>query len=172
MDTVRFESDPPGAEAKVSNGQTCRTPCAARLLPGQRCLHVTFTLDGYQPETETLELGLDRRRHHRSCGRTRSLRAIDARAAAAEAQKKPVAQETRGQTEAEAAKQAAPPAPSAAAPPAAAPPPAPSPGPRPSRLSLALAQRFAHRQRFVGMPARQTARWTGSVPISMARMPI
>ena len=31
LDTVSFESEPPGAEAKTSNGQTCRTPCALAL---------------------------------------------------------------------------------------------------------------------------------------------
>jgi len=55
MDTVQFESDPPGAEAKVSNGQTCRTPCAL-ALPTAAPLTVTFTLNGYQPETENLEV--------------------------------------------------------------------------------------------------------------------
>lgn len=54
MDTVRFESEPPGAEAKTSNGQTCRTPCAL-ALPVDAPLTVTFTLTGYLPETETLE---------------------------------------------------------------------------------------------------------------------
>jgi hypothetical protein len=55
MDTVRFESEPPGAEAKTSNGQTCRTPCAL-ALPTEAPLTVTFTLDGYQPETDQLEV--------------------------------------------------------------------------------------------------------------------
>lgn len=55
MDSVQFESDPPGAEAKVSNGQTCRTPCAL-ALPTEAPLTVTFTLNGYQPETENLEV--------------------------------------------------------------------------------------------------------------------
>jgi hypothetical protein len=55
MDTVRFESDPPGAEAKTSNGQTCRTPCAL-ALPMNAPLTVTFTLNGYQPESEKIEL--------------------------------------------------------------------------------------------------------------------
>lgn len=55
MDTVRFESEPPGAEAKTSNGQSCRTPCAL-ALPSSGPLSVTFTLTGYQPETETLEV--------------------------------------------------------------------------------------------------------------------
>jgi outer membrane biosynthesis protein TonB len=54
MDTVRFESVPPGAEAKTSNGQTCRTPCAL-ALPVNSPLTVTFTLNGYQPESETIE---------------------------------------------------------------------------------------------------------------------
>lgn len=55
MDSVQFESDPPGAEAKVSNGQSCRTPCAL-ALPTAAPLTVTFTLNNYQPETETLEV--------------------------------------------------------------------------------------------------------------------
>ncbi len=54
MDSVRFESEPPGAEAKTSNGQSCRTPCAL-ALPVNAPLTVTFTLNGYQPETERLE---------------------------------------------------------------------------------------------------------------------
>jgi hypothetical protein len=55
MDTVRFESEPPGAEAKTSNGQTCRTPCAL-ALPTAGPLTVTFTLAGYQPETQSLDV--------------------------------------------------------------------------------------------------------------------
>jgi hypothetical protein len=54
MDSVRFESEPPGAEAKASNGQSCRTPCAL-ALPISGPLTVTFTLNGYQPESETIE---------------------------------------------------------------------------------------------------------------------
>lgn len=53
-DTVRFESEPPGAEAKASNGQSCRTPCAL-ALPLSGPMTVTFTLNGYQPESETIE---------------------------------------------------------------------------------------------------------------------
>jgi outer membrane biosynthesis protein TonB len=55
LDTVSLESEPPGAEAKVSNGQTCRTPCAL-ALPTDAALTVTFTLNGYQPEAEKLEV--------------------------------------------------------------------------------------------------------------------
>ena len=54
LDTVRFESEPPNAEFKASGGQTCRTPCAL-ALPVSGPTTVTFTLAGYQPETETLE---------------------------------------------------------------------------------------------------------------------
>lgn len=54
MDTVRLESEPPGAEAKTSNGQTCRTPCAL-ALPVNAPLAVTFTLNGYQPDSENIE---------------------------------------------------------------------------------------------------------------------
>lgn len=55
MDSIQFESDPPGAEARVSNGQTCRTPCAL-ALPTSTPLTVTFSLTGYQPETESIEV--------------------------------------------------------------------------------------------------------------------
>jgi len=54
IDTVRFESEPPGAEAKTSNGQSCRTPCAL-ALPTNAPLGVTFTLNGYQPAAENIE---------------------------------------------------------------------------------------------------------------------
>lgn len=54
LDTVSLESEPPGAEAKASSGQSCRTPCAL-ALPVDSSSSVTFTLNGYQPETERLE---------------------------------------------------------------------------------------------------------------------
>lgn len=55
LDTVSFESEPPGAEAKTSNGQTCRTPCSL-ALPIEAPLTVTFTLNGYAPESEKLDM--------------------------------------------------------------------------------------------------------------------
>jgi hypothetical protein len=55
LQTVRFESEPPGAEAKTSNGQSCRTPCAL-ALPGKEALTVNFILTGFQPDTESLNL--------------------------------------------------------------------------------------------------------------------
>ena len=54
MDTVRFESEPPGAEAKTSTGQTCRTPCALALSVNSP-VTVTFTLNGYLPDTESID---------------------------------------------------------------------------------------------------------------------
>jgi hypothetical protein len=54
-ETVRFESEPPGAEAKTTTGQTCRTPCAL-AVPTDKAFSVTFTLSGYQPATEELQL--------------------------------------------------------------------------------------------------------------------
>lgn len=55
LDSVRLESEPPGAEAKSSNGQTCVTPCAL-ALPTDAPLTVTFSLNGYLPDTESLEV--------------------------------------------------------------------------------------------------------------------
>jgi hypothetical protein len=53
-DTVRFESNPPGAEAKTSDGQVCRTPCALAVPTGGP-LTVTFALNGYEPDSETIQ---------------------------------------------------------------------------------------------------------------------
>jgi len=51
---LQLESQPPGAEAKTSLGPSCRTPC---MLPitGYADLTVTFTLDGYEPQTVSIE---------------------------------------------------------------------------------------------------------------------
>jgi hypothetical protein len=47
--TVQIESEPPGAEARTSAGQSCRTPCALAVPPSD--FTVTFSLNGYQPQT-------------------------------------------------------------------------------------------------------------------------
>jgi len=54
-ETVRFESEPPGAEAKVSTGDACKTPCALPIL-ADKPFSVTFTLIGYQPATQEVQL--------------------------------------------------------------------------------------------------------------------
>lgn len=128
MDTVRFESDPPGAEARVSNGQTCRTPCAL-ALPANATYNVTFTLNGYLPGAETLEVA--------SIGdNTMQLRPnpVVVQLAPAPPPPKPrkaVRKRPAAKPKPKAAKQAAPPAPRPAAPPAAAPPPPPQAQPSP-----------------------------------------
>src|SRR5215813_7223939 len=55
LDSVSLESEPPGAEAKASNGQICRTPCTL-ALPVDTPMTVTFSLSGFQPESERLEV--------------------------------------------------------------------------------------------------------------------
>jgi hypothetical protein len=48
--TVTIHSNPTGAEAHASNGNTCRTPCALSM-PANEGFSITYTLDGYLPET-------------------------------------------------------------------------------------------------------------------------
>jgi hypothetical protein len=48
--TVTVHSNPTGAEARSSNGSTCRTPCALSM-PANEGFTVTYSLDGYLPET-------------------------------------------------------------------------------------------------------------------------
>ena len=52
-ETLTIESEPPGAEAKTSLGQNCRTPCQLRVQPDSE-FSVTLTLSGYQPQTLSL----------------------------------------------------------------------------------------------------------------------
>jgi hypothetical protein len=52
--TVRFESEPPGAEVKVSSGQACRTPCELSIQVGPE-VSAAFTLAGYQTKAMSLK---------------------------------------------------------------------------------------------------------------------
>jgi hypothetical protein len=47
---VRIESEPPGAEARSSEGPTCQTPCEF-AIPSGRDILVTVAMNGYQPVT-------------------------------------------------------------------------------------------------------------------------
>jgi hypothetical protein len=47
---LRIESLPPGADAKTSQGQTCRTPCEV-TVQAQGEFTVSYALTGYQPQT-------------------------------------------------------------------------------------------------------------------------
>jgi hypothetical protein len=133
MDTVRFESEPPGAEAKASNGQTCRTPCAL-ALPAEQPMTITFALTGYETQTQQIEVIT-------GAGEPPRLRPnpVIAELTAAPAPKpvakkkpakkpapKPTAATPKPAATAPAAAAAAPAAPAPAAPAAAAPAPAPA----------------------------------------------
>ena len=52
-EALGIESEPPGAEAKTSPGQSCRTPCELTVQAGGE-LSVTLALNGYQPQTVSL----------------------------------------------------------------------------------------------------------------------
>ena len=47
--TMQFESEPAGAEARTSTGQTCRTPCSLAVSANE--FTVSFALPGYAPQT-------------------------------------------------------------------------------------------------------------------------
>ena len=49
-ESLAIESEPAGAEAKTSLGQSCRTPCQLSVQPGSE-FSVTLALSGYQPQT-------------------------------------------------------------------------------------------------------------------------
>jgi hypothetical protein len=50
METLRLESEPPGADARTPTGQSCRTPCELPVPAGQD-VTIAFALAGYQPAT-------------------------------------------------------------------------------------------------------------------------
>jgi hypothetical protein len=52
-ESLRVESEPPGAEAKTASGQSCRTPCELTVQPGSD-QSITLALNGYQPQTVPL----------------------------------------------------------------------------------------------------------------------
>jgi hypothetical protein len=53
--TVRLESEPPGAEARTSGGQGCRTPCSMTVT-ARGDITVNFTLNGYLPQAVTAQV--------------------------------------------------------------------------------------------------------------------
>jgi hypothetical protein len=57
--TVQFESEPAGAEAKTSQGQACRTPCSMAVAANE--FTVTFTQQGYQPQTVPVRISAGER---------------------------------------------------------------------------------------------------------------
>ncbi len=51
--SLSIESNPPGADARLSTGGTCRTPCAVSVPLGNE-FSVIVALDGYASETRTV----------------------------------------------------------------------------------------------------------------------
>src|ERR1700676_5315349 len=54
-EVLRIESEPPGADARTSQGQTCRTPCEL-TVPTENELAVTVQMAGFQPQTLPVRL--------------------------------------------------------------------------------------------------------------------
>lgn len=48
--SLTIESDPPGADARTSNGASCRTPCMIPVA-ADREFTVSYSLPGYLPQT-------------------------------------------------------------------------------------------------------------------------
>jgi hypothetical protein len=55
LQTVQFESDPPGADVRTAQGQTCQTPCALAMPPEAQA--VSFSRNGFLPQTVQLAVG-------------------------------------------------------------------------------------------------------------------
>jgi len=55
LQTVRFESQPPGVDVRTAQGQTCQTPCSLAVPPETQA--VSFTKSGYLPQTLQITAG-------------------------------------------------------------------------------------------------------------------
>jgi hypothetical protein len=54
---VQIESNPPGADARTSLGQTCRTPCSVTLpVPDSGGFTVSYTMARFQPATVPVQI--------------------------------------------------------------------------------------------------------------------
>jgi hypothetical protein len=49
-EVLRIESEPPGADARTPEGQSCRTPCEL-TVPAAGEIAISFALQGYNPQT-------------------------------------------------------------------------------------------------------------------------
>jgi hypothetical protein len=49
LGTVQFESQPPGADVRTSQGQSCQTPCSLALPPQSQV--VSFSKPGFLPQS-------------------------------------------------------------------------------------------------------------------------
>jgi hypothetical protein len=55
LQALNFESDPPGAVIRTTQGQTCITPCALTVPPQEQ--PVTVTRNDYVPQTVQVTVG-------------------------------------------------------------------------------------------------------------------
>ena len=55
LQTLKFESDPLGAEIRTAQGQTCKTPCELKVPSHEQT--VIITKDDYMQQTVHLTLG-------------------------------------------------------------------------------------------------------------------
>ena len=55
LQTLKFESDPLGADVRTTQGQTCKTPCELTVQTLEQ--PVTITKNNYVPQTVQITLG-------------------------------------------------------------------------------------------------------------------
>ncbi len=53
---VQLESTPPGADARTSLGQSCKTPCSVSLSAPEGGFSVTYALNKFQPATVQVQV--------------------------------------------------------------------------------------------------------------------
>src|SRR5882724_8794265 len=53
---VQLESNPPGADARTSLGQGCKTPCSVSVPAPDTGFSVAYTLNKFQPATVPVQL--------------------------------------------------------------------------------------------------------------------
>jgi hypothetical protein len=54
LQTLQFESNPPGAEVRTLQGQSCRTPCS--LAVPVESQSVSFAMNGFLPQTVQVDV--------------------------------------------------------------------------------------------------------------------
>jgi hypothetical protein len=53
---VQLESNPPGADARTSQGPGCKTPCSVSVPAPDASFSVSYTLNKYQPATVPVQV--------------------------------------------------------------------------------------------------------------------
>jgi hypothetical protein len=55
---IQVESIPPGAEANIADGPSCKTPCTLAAPPGSGTYNVSFVLEGYESQTVPVRVAI------------------------------------------------------------------------------------------------------------------